>query len=108
MINRGIRDYDVLDAQNLIIYGSGGNAYHVELVTPANDLDTEISIGIFDDNDGRICPYGRDAILIGGPIPQRIQMRSIQMVNDDELDSLLIRFGVIEDTGDPIPAIQVQ
>lgn len=108
IINRGIRDYDVLNRQNLIIYGPGGNAYHVELTIPANNLDNEISIGIYEDGDGRICPYGRDAILVDGPIPQRIQIRNIDAVNDEEVDMLLVEFGVIEGAEETVTVIPVQ
>jgi hypothetical protein len=107
IVNRGVRDYDVLDDQNLIIYGPGSSAFHVEMTTPSNNLRSEIAVGILD-NDGRICPYGGDAILVDGPIPERIPIRSIEALDEADVEALMVRYGVIEAAGDAVTVTQIQ
>lgn len=108
IINRGVRDYDLLDNRNLIIYGAGGNAYHVVMATPATtDLRGELGIGILDD-DGRICPYGRDAIIIDGPITERIPIRSIERLDDADVEALQIEYGLIEPAGDAVTVTEIE
>lgn len=92
IINSGIRDYATLDNRNLIIYGPGRRAYHVVLTTPSLDIEHEYRIGIFD-RDGRICPFGGDAIIIQGPITERIPIRSIERLDDAQETALKVRFG---------------
>ena len=93
---RMIRDYDALDADDLLIYVSGGTAYHVVLATPSRNIEGEFMIEVFDDGDGRLCPYGRDSVMIDGPIFERIRMRSIESIDEAELEALLVEFGEIE------------
>lgn len=89
-----IRDFDALDNQNLILYGAGSRAYHATLATPAINLEREIALGVEDrDGDGRICPYGRDFILVDGPIPERVPISSIASLDEGALESLLIAYG---------------
>lgn len=98
--NRGIRDYTSLDDQNLILYGIGRQAYHVILATPSMNLETEFSVGVLDGGgagaDGRICPFGGDAILIDGPIAERVPIRSIERIDDDQVEALRVEFGLDE------------
>lgn len=107
IVNRGVRDYDVLDNQNLIIYGPGRSAYHVLMTTPSNNLRNEIAIGILD-SDGRICPYGGDAILIDGPIPERIPIRTIEALDEADIESLMVEYGLIEAAGDAVTVTEIQ
>lgn len=95
IVNRGIRDFTPLDDQNLIIFGPGRRAYHVTLVTPALDLDGEFRLGVYD-TDGRICPYGGDAILIDGILSQRVPIRSIQSIDEGEVEALRVEYGRAE------------
>jgi len=92
IFSSGVRDYATLDDQNLILYGPGRRAYHVVLVMPSFDLEHEYQIGIFD-RDGRICPFGGDAIIIQGPITERIPIRSIRALSEDEEFALKASFG---------------
>jgi len=93
--NRGIRDFETLDDQNLVLFGPGNRPYHVTLVTRAINLRSEFTLGIFD-RDGRICPFGGDAIIIEGPLTERIPIRSIRALDDDGLEALRVEFGKIE------------
>lgn len=98
--NRGIRDYTSLDDQNLILYGIGRQAYHVILSTPSINLESEFTVGVLDGGgagaDGRICPFGGDAILIDGPIAERMSIRSIERIDDDRVEALRVEFGLDE------------
>jgi hypothetical protein len=88
-----LRDWRPLDERNLILFADGRRGYHVELFRPALGLTFDVMIGVYD-RDGRICPYGGDAIVIDGPMPERIEIRSIKRLSDEELDELYVRFGV--------------
>lgn len=64
-------------------------------------------IGVYD-RDGRICPFGGDAIIVDGPMPERIAIRNMERLTDDELDQLYLRFGigppaVVDDEFEEIP-----
>jgi hypothetical protein len=89
----GLRDWRPLDDRNLLLFGNGRRAYHVELLRPATGLRLEVMIGVYD-TDGMICPYGGDAIVIDEPMPDQIAIRSIKRLSDDELDAVYVRFGV--------------
>jgi hypothetical protein len=101
-----LRDWRPLNDQNLILFAAGRRPYHVELVRPAFGFTFDVMIGVYD-RDDMICPYGGDAIVIDGPMPDRIAIRSIKRLSDEELDEVYVRFGirapaVIETTeGDP-------
>jgi hypothetical protein len=96
LLNRNLRQYTLLDDRNLIIYGSG-LPYHVVLSSAAIDLRGEIAIGVLDrDQNGRICPYGGDSILIDGPLFERIPISSIERIDDAQVETLEIEFGVVE------------
>jgi hypothetical protein len=98
ILGGNVRDYTALDNRNLILYGTGNRPYHVVLATPAIDLEREFSIGVYDGDAAlggvsRICPYGGDAIIIDGPITERIPIRSIEQIDDVGVEALLVRFG---------------
>jgi hypothetical protein len=107
-LNRSVRDYDTLDDANLIVYGPGSTAYHVVLTTPAIDLEGEFVIGIYDDGDGRVCPYGRDAILVDGVVREEIRIRSIERIEDEDVEALMVRFGVSESDEESVNVEQIQ
>jgi hypothetical protein len=101
ILGNSVRDYTALDNRNLILYGQGRRPYHVVLTTPAIDLEREFSIGVYDRDAAfggisRICPYGGDAIIIDGPITERIPIRSIEAIDDTQVEALLVRFGKAE------------
>lgn len=90
--NNTVRDFTTLDNRNLIIHGAGRRAYHVVLASPSFDIEHEYRIGIYD-RDGRVCPYGGDAIIVQGAITERISIRSIEAIDETQLENLLVRFG---------------
>ena len=105
IVGGNVRDFAALDNRNLILYGPGNRAYHVVLTRPAIGLEREFSIGVYDADAGfggigRICPYGGDAIIIEGPISERILSRSIEQVDATGVDALMVRFGKAEATDD--------
>ena len=100
-----IRDYTALDDQNLILYGPGRRPYHVVLVTRAIGLESEFRIGVYDRDAAlggisRICPYGGDAIIVDGPFTERVPIRSIELIDDDGVEALRVRFGQAEPAAD--------
>ena len=112
-MSRAIRDYESLDDQNLIIYGSGNNAYHVVLTTRSINLASEFQIGVLDAalggvTDDRICPYGGDAIIIDGPIVERIRILSIERLDAAALEALKIQFGKEEAADDLVTETVIQ
>jgi hypothetical protein len=97
ILSRTIRDFSTLDNRNLILDVAGSRAYHVVLATPSFSLESEFSIGLVDrDGDGRICPFGRDRILIDGPLAEQVSIRSIEQISEDEIEALRVRFGLEE------------
>jgi len=109
MVARTLRDWRPLDNQNLILFGSGRVPYHVELVRPAFGLTYDIMIGVYD-RDGRICPYGGDAIILDGPMPERVSIRNMKRLNDAELERLYVEHGIspppVMDEFEEVPADQ--
>jgi hypothetical protein len=89
-----LRDWRPLDNSNLILFANGRRPYHVELMRPASGLSFNVAIGVYD-RDGRVCPYGGDSIIVdGGFMPERIAIRSMRQLTDEELDSLYVQFGI--------------
>jgi hypothetical protein len=89
--SRLISDWSSLDSQRLIVYGSNrSQPYLVKLNFPSNDLAFNIALGVLDaDQNGRICGYGFDAILIPSGIPPRITISSVQKLTKDEAALLI-------------------
>ncbi len=50
-------------------------------------------IGVYD-RDGQICPFGGDAIIVDGAIPDRVTIRSITALDEAELDAIYVQFGI--------------
>jgi len=88
-----LRDWRPLDDQNLILFANGRRPYHVELVRPAMALSFNVMIGVYD-RDGRVCPYGGDAIIVDGFMPERIAIRSMRRLTDAQLDEVYVEFGI--------------
>jgi hypothetical protein len=107
ILGGGIRDYSVLDERNLLFDGPGRTAYHVVLIRPATNIDREFQIGVYD-NDGRICPYGGDAIIIDGPIRDVIPILSIERIDQQGVEALQVEFGIIEMAGDAVTVTEIK
>jgi hypothetical protein len=107
-----LRDWRPLDDRNLILFANGRRPYHVELVRPAMALSFNVMIGVYD-RDGRVCPYGGDAIIVDGFMPERIAIRSMRRLTEAQLDEVYVEFGIsappvidteeveLEQAGDP-------
>jgi hypothetical protein len=86
-----VRDWSSLDSERLIIYGiSRKQPYLVKLSFPSTELPFAFAIGVKDgDNNGRICGFGSDAILIPRGIPDRITIHSVQRISVEEAKVLI-------------------
>jgi hypothetical protein len=98
-----IRDYSVLDNQNLIVGAGGKRRYHVELSWPAFGLASTWQIG-FDSRTGQICPGFSSLLLNDGMGLERVTIRSIRLLDDEQHDDLLVRFGEKEPAENRSPA----
>jgi hypothetical protein len=90
---RTLSDWRPLDPRNLLVFAAGRQPYHVQLATPSRSLNFEDAIGFYD-RDGRICPYGGDAVVVNGLIPDRIPIASIRRLSEGELEALYAEFGI--------------
>ncbi len=48
----------------------------------------------FYDRDGRLCPYGGDAVIIDGAFPERVPIRGITRLSESDLEVLYADFGI--------------
>ena len=90
-----IRDYTVLDDQNLIVIQGASRKYHVELSRRAHGLRSSRAIG-FKSQTGRICGGFDDLVVDDGYRPETIRISSIRRLSPESEEDLLIRFGKIE------------
>jgi len=88
---RSLRSWRYLDDRNLVVFANGRQPHHVELVAPMPGLDRNIAIGLFD-RDGLICPG--DAIVARNVLPDRVTIRSVRRITEDELEALYVQFGL--------------
>ena len=103
---RAVSDWRALDNRNLLVFTGRRSPYHVELSTPSRNLRSQETIA-FSDRNGRICPFGGDAVIVGGPFPDRLTISSIRRLSEGELEDVYLQFGVtrpeiIETSEDPI------
>ena len=89
---RTIRDYTPLDDRNLLIWGPGKRGYLVTLIHSAFSLRSSFRLG-FSSRDDRLCPYGGDAVVLGGLPNDKIRVRSISRVTKEQAEELLVRYG---------------
>ena len=87
-----IRDYAVLDNQNLVVSAGAKRRYHVELSWPAFGLASTWQIG-FDSRTGRVCPGFSSLLMNDGIGIEKVASRSIRQLDDEQHDELLVRFG---------------
>lgn len=97
-----IRDYRTLDDRNLLIYGPADRAYFVTLFRPSFELRSSFQMG-FSSRDNRLCPYGGDAIVVGGLTPEEVGIQSISRVSEEQEEQLLVRYGKKEPSRTPAP-----
>ena len=88
---RTLHDWKPLNRYNLIVWApSRKHPYHIQLDRPCQNLRFAHTIG-FTSNDGRLCSYGGDSILVtsGGGLPDRCPIGSITKLDDEGLARLL-------------------
>jgi len=95
-ISKGsIRDYRVLDAQNLIVSEGASRKYHVALSRRANGLRSSTAIG-FQSTSSRVCG-GFDSLIYDDAFgAEKIRITSIRRLTPEEEDDLLVRYGLRE------------
>lgn len=90
---RSISDWRPLDRRNLIVFAGRRNPYHVQLSRQSMRLSFQQQLGFYD-RDGRICPFGGDAVVIDGAIPERITISSIRRLSGEQLTEVYMQFGI--------------
>ena len=63
-------------------------------------------IGVYD-RDGNVCPYGGDAIVIRGIMPDTIGIRSMRRIDTDELEQLYINFGILDPAAVEVTPVEI-
>lgn len=96
IFSRTIDSWTVLDNETLLIYApSRKSPYLVKLFRPEYSLKSEFQLGFLDrDNDGQICDFSRDAIVLQGlgrGFANRIPIRSVQRINEAEANELIAK-----------------
>lgn len=92
-VARTMTDWRPLDNRNLVVFTGARRAYHIQLSTPSMGLRFDDTIA-FTDRDGRICPYGGDAIVINGLMPDRISIASIRRLDEGQLEDLYRSYNI--------------
>jgi hypothetical protein len=93
MFASALSDWRPLDDEHLILFATGRVPYLVELFRAVPSLSYDIAIGVYD-RDGRICAYGGDAIIVDGPLVERIPIRAIRRLTDEELEEAYVQYGI--------------
>ncbi len=84
-----VSDWDSLDERNLIVYESGRRPYHVELTRACFGLDFSTMIAFYDrGNDGRICGYGLDRVLVDRTIPESCSVAAVDELTAEQAEDL--------------------
>ncbi len=87
-----VRDYRVLDDANLIVTAAGRRKYHIVLRRRAMGLQSKLSIA-FHSSSGRICSNFSEVIVSGALGPEKISIASVRLLNPEDEEELLVRFG---------------
>ena len=98
-VNRGsdcisegtVRDYKVLNDSNIVVTAMARQKYHVELVQRAPALRSAWSIG-FASPTIRICAGFSELLVDDNFGPDRVRIRSIRRLTEEQYDDLLYRF----------------
>jgi hypothetical protein len=90
---RNIDNWNALDDETLLIYApTRHQPYLLKLWTPVFGLKSEFSIGVQDaDNDGQLCDYGRDSIIVRSPAghPERYKVRTLTRIDEAQAQAML-------------------
>ena len=87
-----IRDYKVLNDSNIVVTAMARRKYHIELARRAPGLRSAWSIG-FTSPSSRICAGFSDLLVDDSFGPERVRIRSIRGLTEEEYEDLLYRFG---------------
>lgn len=100
---RTIRDYTPLDSQHLLIRGAGRRAYFVTLQWPATDMRGSIGFSV-SSRDDQLCPYGGDNLVFGSFGDNRVPVRSISRLTEEQEEQVLIRYGLqdLDESATPV------
>jgi hypothetical protein len=84
-----IYDWRALNDQTLIVWSPSRRCpYRVDLARRCDGLRFAEDLG-FQDRDGRICPYGGDAVIVPGPTADRCSIASVRRLSAEELEQLV-------------------
>jgi hypothetical protein len=84
-----VSDWESLDERNLIVYESGRRPYHVELTRACFGLDFSTMVAFYDrGNDGRICGYGLDRVIVDRTIPESCSVAAVDELTDEQAEEL--------------------
>lgn len=92
VFSRTINNWEAIDDETLIVWApTRHHPYLVKLWTPAFGLRSEFSVGVQDaNNDGQLCDYGRDAIVVRSPGgPERYKVRIVQRLDEAQANALI-------------------
>ncbi len=99
-----IRDYQVLDDENLVVTAAGRRKYHVELFRRAFGLRSSWQIG-FRSPTSRVCPsFGEVIVDDNTGRLEAIRIESIRELSPEEYEALLVHFGKKEPDIEQTPA----
>lgn len=90
---RAMSDWRPLDNRNLVVFTGARRAYHLQLASPSRGLRFDDTLA-FTDRDGRICPFGGDAVVINGLMPDRIPIASIRRMDEGQLEDLYRTYNI--------------
>ena len=87
-----VRDYRVLDEQNLIVTAAAKRKYHIQLSRRVYGLRNSWRIG-FKTLGLRICPNDSEVLFADHTGGESIRITSIRELTPEEVDELLVHFG---------------
>lgn len=97
VFNSALDDWQALDDNTLVVWGpSKRDAYKVSLSMPLMGLKFAHQLGFADGTrDGRLCSYGRDAIILGNDsMAQRSSISYVEKLNAETLAQLEAKYSV--------------
>jgi hypothetical protein len=90
---RTIDNWNAIDDETLILYApTRHDPYLVKLWRPVFGLRSELSLAIEDaDNDGQLCDYSRDSIIVRSPAgtPESYKLRTMRRIDEAQAQALL-------------------
>lgn len=91
-----LRNFEVLDDHNLIVFAAGeAEAYHVQVSPPATGLRFAGTLA-FESRSARVCGHAGDALIVhdSGLGPQRLGVIGVFRLDETALAGLRARFGL--------------